>query len=241
MLFSSLIRLFKRGNVSVDGLRGTGKDMLFGNVIARRKEPYVSNTDYHCKKSVFIRLEVDKLRIGNNFQNLIEGDVVAYDYPYPERCDVYISDAGIYFPAQYQDKLVKLYPDLPTFCALSRHLADCNVHFNVQTLARMWDKFREQSDIYIKCLSCHVLGKLVFQRIRIYEKYQSCVDNVKPFKPLRPRLLDSKELKAQIFNYNAQQKARYDNEYGSIKTKWLIYRNKSKYDTRLFKGVFSRG
>ena len=42
MLFSSVIRLFKRGNVCVTGLRGTGKDLLMSNVVVRRKKPYIS-------------------------------------------------------------------------------------------------------------------------------------------------------------------------------------------------------
>ena len=43
MRFKRIIRYFKRGNVCVTGLRGTGKDLLMGNVIARRKKNYVSN------------------------------------------------------------------------------------------------------------------------------------------------------------------------------------------------------
>ena len=44
-----IIKLFENGNVNVTGLRGTGKDVLFSNVIARRKSKYISNVDYNCK------------------------------------------------------------------------------------------------------------------------------------------------------------------------------------------------
>ena len=39
-------KYFDVGNVAVVGLRGRGKDVLFGNVIARSKHSYVSNLDY---------------------------------------------------------------------------------------------------------------------------------------------------------------------------------------------------
>lgn len=54
-------RMFEDGNVCVVGLRGRGKDMLFANIIARRRKEYISNTDYKVKgknasKTVFFAL-----------------------------------------------------------------------------------------------------------------------------------------------------------------------------------------
>lgn len=46
MRFKKMMKHFEDGNVCVIGLRGRGKDMLQGNVIVRRKKPYISNTDY---------------------------------------------------------------------------------------------------------------------------------------------------------------------------------------------------
>ena len=176
--------IFKSGNTCVTGLRGRGKDLLMSNVVARRKLPYISNIDYHCKSSQYIRLDFPSLDTKNEFQDFIDGTIKKYDYPYPDGADIYISDSGIYLPAQYYTKLDKLYGYLSTFMALSRHLGDCNVHINAQNLNRVWDKVREQSDMYILCRSCKVLfGKLVFMRILVYDKYQSCIDRVKPFKP----------------------------------------------------------
>ena len=44
MLFSKVVKMFKKGSVCVSGLRGTGKDVIMGNVIARRKKPYISKS-----------------------------------------------------------------------------------------------------------------------------------------------------------------------------------------------------
>ena len=251
MGLSKIIKEFEKGTVCVVGLRGCGKDMLFANVIARRKQPYVSNSDYHCDKSPFIKLKFDRLNVKNNYKNFISDDIVPYDYPYGEGFDIYISDCGIFLPSQYCNELNKLYPEFPTFYALSRHIANNNVHFNVQNLNRVWDKLREQSDTYIMCNSCHVfkgripiIGRLfkglVFQVVTVYEKYQSCVDRVEPYKPISIPIMASKQTKASLKQVNEERRGRYRETYGKVKRRLLIYRNKSKYDTRLFKGVLSR-
>ena len=235
-----IIKLFEQGNVCVVGLRGCGKDMLFANVVARRRKPYVSNTDYHCKNAPFIKLKFDNLNIKNNYKNFVSGEIVPYDYPYPENADCYIADCGIYLPSQYCNELNKLYPEFPAFYALSRHIANCNVHFNVQNLNRVWDKLREQSDTYIRTVSCHVLfKKWVLQTVVVYDKYQSCVDRVDPFCPTPMPLFGGKETKAALRQSNDEAKRRYKEIYGEVKKYILIYKNKSNYDTRLFKGVLS--
>lgn len=230
--FKKICKLFDRGNVITTGLRGTGKDMLSANVVARKCRPYISNIDYHCRKSVFIPINFDALDCKNNYKNLISGDIVPYDYPYPEHCDIFISDAGVYFPSQYQDKLVREYDKMPVFQALSRHLGDCNFHCNVQNLNRLWDKIREQSDIYIRCISCKCIGKIVVQKVIVYDKYESCLNRVSPYV----------HVKAPLIGHRAEYKSRDDIAYrefvernGSVKSYLCLYLNKSKYDTRLFK------
>ena len=99
---------------------------------------------------------------------------------------------------------------------------------------------REQSDTYIRTLSCHVLfKKWVFQTVVVYDKYQSCVDRVDPFVPSPIPLMGSKETKAALRQSNDDAKRRYKEIYGNVKKYTLIYKNKSNYDTRLFKGVLS--
>lgn len=234
------IKLFEQGNVCVVGLRGCGKDMLFANVVARRKQPYVSNTDYHCKKSPFIKLRLDKLNIKNNYKNFISDDIVPYDYPYPERADIYIADCGVYLPSQYCNQLNNLYPEFPSFYALSRHIADNNVHFNVQNLNRVWDKLREQSDIYIRVVSCKVIFKRwVVQKYFYYDKYQACVDRVDPYKHIKIPLFANRELRSLLRQKDEEMKRLFKQQHGTVRKHTMIYKNRSKYDTRLFKGVLS--
>lgn len=234
-----IIKLFERGNVCVVGLRGCGKDMLFANVVSRRKQPYVSNTDYKAKRSTYIPLDFGKLDVKNNWENFVSGDIIPYDYPYPEKCDTYIADCGIYLPSQYCNELNRKYPQFPVYYALSRHVADANVHFNVQNLNRVWDKLREQSDTYIRVTGCKVLRKLVFQHCVVYDKYSACVDRVEPYKHIRIPLMASREMRAMLRQKDEEMFRKFKETHGKVKAYTLIYVNKSKYDTRLFKRVLS--
>lgn len=241
----SIVRMYKNNSVSVCGKKGRGKDMLIANVIARRafhplKNPrgskyYVSNVDYKVKGSKCIKFNPALLRVGNDYKSFIENKVKGYIYPYPDGTDIYISDCGVYFPAQYCGELNRDYKDIPTFMALSRQLGECYVHTNAQALNRVWDKIREQSDQYIHCQWCKVFGKIVVQKVRIYEKYESAMNNVPPCRVSVP-----------LFNPDRIQRAKiardqYISAHGVIKTKFLIYVNKSKYDTRLFKTILEGG
>lgn len=222
-----IVRLFERGNVSVCGLKGSGKDMLFANVTQRRKLPYVSNTDYGGQ---FIPFSPDVLDCNNTWRNFMKGSVQHYEYPYEDGTDIYIADGGVYMPSQYQGDLCKEYGHIASFMALSRHLGDCSVHYNVQNLNRMWDKIREQSDTYIRCIWCKVLfGKIVIQRVIIYEKYESAVNRVPVFSLRRPLINPDRLQTWEV------QKQNYRIAHGEVKQRTLIYWNKSSYNTRIFK------
>lgn len=236
--FNKVRKLFENGNVIVTGLRGTGKDMLMANVIARDKKPYVSNIDYKVK-STFIPLNLKKLDLPVNYDTFIKGDFVPYDYPYPERSNIYISDAGVYFPSQFQGQLVRDYVGVPVFQALSRHLGDCNFHCNVQNLNRLWDKIREQSDIYIRCLSTKVFGKFVIQSVIVYDKYDSCLNRVEPYVHIKTPLLGNSTSRAEFRSKDELAYREFKERNGSVKKYTMIYLNKSKYDTRLFKKLLS--
>lgn len=241
-----ILNMFKNNSVSVCGKKGKGKDMLLANVIARRGynpltrkgcKYYVSNVDYKVKNSKWIRFNPALLRVGNDYTNFIEDKVKSYIYPYPDGTDIYISDCGVYFPSQYCGNLNQEYKDIPTFMALSRQLGECYVHTNAQALNRVWDKIREQSDQYISCQWCKVLfgGKLVIQKVRIYEKYESAVANVPPCRIGIPMFNMDRIQRAQI------ARDQYYTTHGKVKTRFLIYWNKSKYDTRLFKTILEGG
>lgn len=234
MLFRKVIRLFVDGNVIVTGLRGRGKDMLISNVVMRRKGSYISNVDYGGQ---YFPLDYEAFDIDNTTEDLVVGDIHKYVYPYADGLDIYISDAGVYFPAQDFQYLNKKFDFFAKFMALSRHLGSCNIHCNTQNVNRLWDKIREQSDTYIICRWCKVLfKKLVIQRIWIYDNYESCEKRVPPFPMKRPLFpfgraaSDYRTLKAQ-----------YEIDHGEIRSGLLIYRNRSSYDTRFFKTIFERG
>lgn len=230
MLFTTLRKYFNSGNVCVTGLRGRGKDMMLANIACRNNHSYISNVDY-TGDNRYIPLNLTALNCGqNNYRNFISGEIKPYDYPYADNTDIYISDVGVYFPSQYCNELNRDYKEFPVFMALSRQLGDNNVHINVQNLNRAWDKIREQSDTYIYCRWCKVFfGKIVIQRITIYDKYETCLAR-----------METPRVRVPLFNRQARMQARiyldqFRNTHGSIKTRWLFYTNKSNYDTRIFK------
>lgn len=227
MGIKKIIKLFKDGNVSVCGLRGTGKDMLTANVVVRRAKPYISNTNYGGN---WIPFDPSTLDCGNTYQNFLTGKINRFEYPYEDGVDFYIADGGVYMPSQYQGELCKNYGHIPVFMALSRHLGDCNVHYNVQNLNRMWDKIREQSDIYIRCIWCKVLfGKIVLQKVIVYEKYESAVNRVPVFCLPRPWINPTRRQQWEIQCQN------YKISHGDVRPMFLLYINKSSYNTRVFK------
>lgn len=234
MRFRKVLKLFESGNVSVFGLRGRGKDLLMSNVIVRRKLPYISNIDYGGN---YYQFDYDSLSCGNNsYTNFISGDVSRYYFPYPDGTDVYLSDAGIYFPSQYCNELNKRFPYMAVFQALSRHVGDCNFHFNSQNLNRVWDKIREQSDIYICCNWCFYFKGFVLQKITVYDRYDAAVSRVRPFRASLPLLANKEmQLNRELMKNNFQA------QHGEISSHLLFYRNKSSYDTRRFKTILADG
>lgn len=244
MLFKNFIKqTFERGNVCVVGLRGRGKDMLMANVVDRRSRPYVCNTDYHCKneKSVFIPLKLSDFDINNSFIDFVRSTVRFYEFPLSDKTDIYIPDCGVYFPAQYNGELNKRFPSFPIFMALSRQLGCCNVHTNCQNLNRVWDKIREQSDIYVMCEKIKVVGRLVFQTVTIYDKSDACQNRVKPFKPLKLPLFNRDNQRTIIRAKNEELKRSFDERNGTVKRRLLVYVNHTDYNTRIFKDILLEG
>ena len=158
-----------------------------------------------------------------------------YTWEYPVASDVYISDAGIYFPSQYNGELNKKYKNLPTFMALSRQIAKCKVHTNQQNLGRVWDKIREHSDYYINCRKCIYIFGFVIQWVTLYDKAESCQNRVQPCRVRKP-----------LFNAQAKATATtyidgFFNTHGTVKNMVLFYRNKSKHDSYRFGNIMKAG
>jgi hypothetical protein len=163
-----LVSEFRRCNVMVFGKKGSGKDVLFAHVIALRGEKHYSNIPYDDNTEV---IELCEINAGDNtFEDCINGEIEPFEPRFDEACDIYISDVGIYFPNTLHEKLDKLYPSMPVFMALSRHLYNNNVHTNCQALGRPWKKIREQADSYIQVLRTRYRGDHLFLDIVGYEQ-----------------------------------------------------------------------
>lgn len=223
------VSLFSKGNVMVSGLRGRGKDLAFCYVINKRKRNYISNVQYSNPKCRYKRFDFDTKvweLAGNDFKSLVDGDIKSYVYPYPDGIDYYISDAGVYFPAQYQSELVKRYKGAPMFQALSRHLGDCNIHTNTQSQNRLWDKLREQSDIYLVMRRALFIPKTKFFLLTAY-LYSSEEAAEKQIIP--PRFGFGKEAKSAKYNFEIT--------HGKIKRITFFARLPYSYDSRRFKKI----
>lgn len=236
MFINSIVKLFEQHSVSVSGEKGSGKDVLFGNVIHRRALPYVSNVDYGGD---YIPYKYEDIDIHSTFHDLIRGNVRYYEWPHPMGADIYLSDCGIYFPSQYCNELNKAYPSIPIYMSLSRHLSLNGVHTNTQAFGRVWDKLREQSTIFIRTdWICKPLLKIgiVLQHVTIYDRYESAKNLVKPCRITVPFSLNAEaRMSAQIYRDN------FYNQHGNVQSKLLIYINKSKHDTYFFRSMFKEG
>lgn len=227
MSIRKIVKMFEKGSVCVTGMRGRGKDLLIANVVARRNEPYVSNVSYGGE---YYALRLEMLNMGGNtYDDFIRDDLKPYKHPYKRGADIYVSDVGVYLPSQYCNELNKKYPYLPTYFALSRQVSGNSIHFNVQNLARAWDKIREMSDMYIMCNWCKVICGIVIQSVTIYDKADSCQARVKPCR-IRVPLICSGERRDAIEMYRDN----FFNVHGTVKNMLLIYRNRSTYDTLIF-------
>lgn len=210
--------------------------MLMSNVVVRRKEPYISNVNYGGK---FQDLDFCKIDVGGNtYRDFIAHAPKYYEFPYEYASDIYLSDAGVYLPSQYCNELNREYKSMAVYQALSRQVSGNNFHINTQNLNRLWDKVREQSDIYIRCNWCKVLfGKIVIQKVTLYERAESCQNRVPPCR-VRMGLFDilpARRLEKRMYIDT------YECSHGRIESGLLIYRNKSTYDTLLFKEMLKNG
>lgn len=225
----NFVSQFSKGNVMLGGLRGRGKDLAFCIVVNSRKRNYISNVQYSKPKAKFQRFEFDSKvweLSGNTYTDMIDGKTKTYVYPYPDNIDYYISDAGIYFPAQYANELCRRYKSAPMFQALSRQLGNCNVHTNSQAINRVWDKIREQSELYIIMTGAHKIPKTKIFLVTAYqyERLETAQNGIKP-----PKFGLGKEAKQAKFNFEIQ--------HGKIKRHWFFTRLPYAYDSRRFKRI----
>lgn len=219
-----LLDYFKESSCIVYGAKGKGKDLIFQKIIyMKRKKPYYSNVNYGYQyyKEPIINLSVSP----NTFKKFINDkiDLINKNDKY-EGIDYYISDAGVYLPAQYNGELNKRYQSLPIYYALSRHLYNSNIHMNTQFLGRAWNMLREQADKFIKACGKLKIGKWIFVKVMFYDRYESAMSNILPMKP------------GGLFNkYYKAQYEQFKSTYGEIKKGLFLIRIKDiRYDTRVF-------
>lgn len=220
--FNELKSFFRLGNVIVFGSRGKGKDVLF-NTISNKDKFYYSNIPYTNKNHEIITIK--DLELGDNtFNNLINNDFKKVNWKFKENTDFYLSDCGAFMPSQYDSTLHKIYPSFPITYAFSRHIGNHNIHCNSQNLERIWKALREQADTYIKCLGVIKLPFFLILKYRIYDKYSSARNDIRPIKV--GLLKNDSNIKIQNANV------------GYIKESWIIVsKRKTKYNSRYFKEI----
>lgn len=219
-----LLQYFKESSVIVYGAKGKGKDLIFQKVIyLKRFKAYYSNIYYGYK---YYKEPIKKLSVApNTFKKFINNDIheIVKNDDY-EGIDYYISDAGVFLPAQYNGELNKNYQSLPIYYALSRHLYNSNIHMNTQFLGRAWNMLREQADKFIKAEGKIKIGSWLFVKCTFYDRYESAMSNILPMK------------KPPLFNgYYKAQYEQFISTYGEIKKGIFLIKTKHiRYDTRIF-------
>lgn len=220
---------FKTCNVIVAGKKGRGKDLIFQYVINHRKDYYYSNISYgHKHKIVSLK---DVSCEPNNYLKLINNDVVKQPHKFKDGKDIYLSDIGNFLPSYMDSTLYKLFPSMPLYYSLSRHLYNNNVHCNTQNIERGWKALREQADFFMVVKSTIKIFNFIFiTKFNTYERYESAKQNLLPIKT---RFLN-KFSKANVDLYNAQN--------GVIKSGFFIqFKPQLKYDTRAFEKILLKG
>ena len=216
---------FKHCNVIVGGAKGRGKDVLFNYVIKKRKDFYYANIDYSIGNK--IPREVISLSevsvYPNTYLNFVNESYTKIARRFFDGKDIYISDIGNFLPSYMDSTLYKLFPSMPIFYSLSRHLYGNNIHCNTQNIERGWKALREQAEFFVICKRTYRVFGLLITKCYSYDRYDSAV---KKLLPLKKRMLN-KFSKANYDMYTAQN--------GDIRKFYIFQRvKKMSYDTRAF-------
>lgn len=225
---SNMLWHFKHCNVIVAGKKGSGKDLLFQGIINKRKDYYYSNISYGGKHKIITLQDVSVKP--NSYLTMVNDEVVKVPHQFKESKDVYISDIGNFLPSYMDSKLYQLFPSMPLYYSLSRHLYANNVHCNTQNIERGWKALREQADFYVQVKRTYRIFGLLITKYYSYDRYDSAVKNLLP---VHSRLLN-KYSKAEVDLYNAQN--------GDIRKGYFFQRvRKIKYNTRAFEKILLKG
>lgn len=174
-----LLDTFQNSNVVVFGKKGAGKDVLFALVIYLMDGLHYANMPYNDKTLLLKSLK--QLDVGgNDFNNLVQGNIKKYDDPFIKGLPIFISDGAVYFGSQFDGEINKAYSGVATFMALSRQLGEHQIHVNTQALTRLYKKIREQSDAFIRCLRTQDCGRFLMVDAISYDRIQSADGGILP-------------------------------------------------------------
>lgn len=229
MTNSNTLWHFKHTNVLVAGKKGSGKDLLFQWVINKRHDYYYANISYggFYKKVTLKQVSCEP----NDYDHIVNDKIEKKPHFFKEKKDIYISDIGIYLPSYMDSKLYSKFPSMPIYYALSRHLANNNVHCNTQNIERGWKALREQADFYIQVKRTYkIFGFLFITKYYSYDRYESARQQILPIKA---RLLN-KYSKAEVDIYKATN--------GDIRRGFIFqFKHKLHYDTRAMEKILLKG
>lgn len=235
MTLRRLYRMSRDYNLSISGMKGAGKDVLIGNMLARYSKGYVSNMDYTMDHR-YHPLNLDTYNIPTTTAELISGQVV-HTWEVPPDLDgleVWVSDCGVVLPSHEDKYLSTRYGGLPKCFALSRQIIGATMHYNSQQDGRVWVKLREQSERYVRCNKCIFFGPIVLLTFTTYTKRSSVDDNVPPYPVKKPPLTTTRNEARMAWEL---AKAQYDITYGEVNRHTLLFINKSKHNTNGYRDI----
>lgn len=211
---------FSLCNVIVFGKKRTGKDLLFAHVIYLRDDKHYANIPYNDNTEV---IELKDISVGDNdFLSIIENKIEKISRRFDLGKDIYLSDAGIFFPSQYYQILDKQFKGMPITFAICGHLFQNNIHLNCQELTRVWDKLREQADCYIRVLGNEWHGSYVLVNAITYTDYNAANRGILP-----PAAKSEREL------------AEFQSQHGEVVYRtFRIYEKELEYNTHYFATKF---
>lgn len=222
---SNMLWHFKHCNVLVGGAKGRGKDCLFDYVIKKRKDFYYANIDYSIGNKIprkIIGLK-DVSVYPNTYRSFVNEDYTKIERKFFDGKDIYLSDIGNFLPSYKDAELYKLFPSMPIYYSLSRHLYANNVHCNSQNIERGWKAIREQAEFFVICKRTYKIFGWLITKCYSYDKIESAKQCLKPLK----KRMFNKVAKANYDLYQAQN--------GDIRKFYIFQRVKSmSYDTRAF-------
>lgn len=220
-----IVKIVRKSNAIVYGGRGKGKDLFFQRLVNsyKKDKKIFANVDYGRNQLVSIS-ELDI--VPNTYKNFINEQYhIIQKKDIFENSSLYISDCGVYLPNFYDSELKKIYPSLPAYFALSRHLYNQNIIINIQDVDRCWKLLEEQQqDCFVRCRGAVNLGVGMLVYATYYDNVSSALENRRP---LKTRGLKNDVNRANIETVKAQ--------YGEVTDfvfwlpKWKI-----KYDSRAF-------